>query len=582
MKTNGPKWKRTERVMIKDISKREGQSGWRDMDAERQAELETDFRDGAYRMTVLDRPSLLEFGGQKCNDADGLWLVDDGYQTIVVLDKLYAAWTRGLEVSDNLQEDFQNGILVDIVEYEDDDRDAREWWNAGKHDEDSNKFVPTKIKTKVKVALSFHKKTPGGDWAATAKTMTAYYGKSKARTVSRWCSAAQIVPEEVLDMVSARRNFLVGYIFDNIHFTGPDKNKILSSNAMKIALTLLFEELDSRVGVSVPDFENRWCAPLRVAELWTKRFLSRFGDVARTNPGFQRVVDMLHSKAGRSKILACMTSGCPLEGRSSEDCGIAECHNIVAELKNKKAGSSHPAENPPGSTTAGADNNTTSGAEHRDAPPVAPPVPVEEATPEEKADSDIMQELFNASFKPQQRSSVPIPTQKEEAKDSVSVVYAKSKEELSSIKVYDDMANLSEVLAPALAVNATGRTMMFVDAPSSKAKVAAAYLSAVGVAAKAAKLQRSVVLASVGPRMTSVATVDAKMSELWPDNAQSVIPLTAGALQSAQTRPSWLITSSTDCDDASMPTVLAILRSRAKPIEATRFRCCNSKCREAA
>ena len=42
-------------------------------------------------------------------------------------------------------------------------------WQALCHDQDSNRYKPTSIETKVAVVMAAKSKVPGGDWGAVSK-----------------------------------------------------------------------------------------------------------------------------------------------------------------------------------------------------------------------------------------------------------------------------------------------------------------------------------------------------------------------------------------------------------------------------
>ena len=87
---------------------------------------------------------------------------------------------------------FEVGLLVDYMCYVDNnDRDAREAWQAIAHDEDSNKYRPTTLLQKVAVVRKVRARAPGGSWDETRKALVGMYGQSKSRTVSRWIGAVR-------------------------------------------------------------------------------------------------------------------------------------------------------------------------------------------------------------------------------------------------------------------------------------------------------------------------------------------------------------------------------------------------------
>ena len=94
-------------------------------------------------------------------------MVDDGLHTCVALAKKmrdYEAWVQAgsKESSGDAPDDImwdqllldtlKDGLVVDWVQYPEEDRDVRVCWNTHVHDEDSNRYSPTSLWQKLQAA----------------------------------------------------------------------------------------------------------------------------------------------------------------------------------------------------------------------------------------------------------------------------------------------------------------------------------------------------------------------------------------------------------------------------------------------
>ena len=134
--------------------------------------------------------------------------------------------------------------------------------------------------------------------------------------------------DSILKLVSETRGFHAFFIFDNPYFIGPDSSSsqrlVLSESTQAKVIELVTEDIASGVGVSSQDFQEKYCRPLRLGEVWLNRQKAHFGKCVTDSPAFQRVANMLLSSQGRVRILACIRGSCPLEGRSDQDVGASE------------------------------------------------------------------------------------------------------------------------------------------------------------------------------------------------------------------------------------------------------------------
>ena len=119
------------RIPLAELSVAED-SGWRTLDESHVKALEETVRGGAWGQTTLVRPSVLQEGEKKCVSAeDGRYLLNNGLHAVKALMNV-AAEVETMEestpswVNAELAEIFSGGgLLVDVVEYNTQDRTAR-------------------------------------------------------------------------------------------------------------------------------------------------------------------------------------------------------------------------------------------------------------------------------------------------------------------------------------------------------------------------------------------------------------------------------------------------------------------------
>lgn len=80
---------------------------------------------------------------------------------------MLSVWT---EATGRLLEALQQGARFDFVAYPDNaDVDARVAWNGMRHDQDSNRYLPTSVEVKLKIVQGMRARVPGGDWQSCMK-----------------------------------------------------------------------------------------------------------------------------------------------------------------------------------------------------------------------------------------------------------------------------------------------------------------------------------------------------------------------------------------------------------------------------
>ena len=186
-------------VAIEDVSLAED-SGWREIDQARVAELRQSFEGGQYGMNLLKKPSLLQESGQRLTCKDTLLKLADGKHTFQALSDIKKHYDSLAEnqrecqgYTHHLIQALTVGVDVSVLEFEEWDDDVTLAWAVTIHDTESNKYKPTSLKDMVSVATRYKSKVPGGSWSGTQALLESVYGKSRRMFVFRMVKAAQSV-----------------------------------------------------------------------------------------------------------------------------------------------------------------------------------------------------------------------------------------------------------------------------------------------------------------------------------------------------------------------------------------------------
>ena len=150
---------------LQDISLNPDVSSFRGRDDERIKELSEKFRNGEFSMSLFAGVQVVcDPAGKEMLDCNGLTILSDGFQTVAALVGLKKEYEENLELDmpENLEPIFRDGLNVDMVSYGTYDRDMHISWQAMRHDESQNKYRPTSIWQKVDVVSRFQRRVAGG------------------------------------------------------------------------------------------------------------------------------------------------------------------------------------------------------------------------------------------------------------------------------------------------------------------------------------------------------------------------------------------------------------------------------------
>ena len=223
---------------------------------------------GDFGKTSMTRPSLLVSQEDKpvVSSEDGLHVIDNGKAWVQALKQceekyseleceLLAACPQAA-VKDIPEEEwpewtlpalrrtFQEGLLVDYMQFPTDDRFAHAAMQTLMHEADQNKYRVATVCDKVAMVRRAHI----GDWGATKRQLLEVLGQQKMSTIQRWITLARDVDQEVLEWVDANwcdlpQNYIVGNKF--LTGKGEDWRLRLSMQYGVLALTFLREDLGS-------------------------------------------------------------------------------------------------------------------------------------------------------------------------------------------------------------------------------------------------------------------------------------------------------------------------------------------------
>ena len=517
------------------------------MDLTHVKDLET-VRGGAWRQTTLVRPSVLQEGGEE----DGRYVLNNGLHAVKALmnvaAELEAADSGGSPdwLNEELAEIFSGGgLLVDVVEYSSPDRSARYAIQALAHEQEQNRYRPATLKNKVDLVSRMYLSMK--DWSSVTKQLLDVLGVSKRSTVQRWVTLARDLDPDVLAEIQAKcptlpQEFVIGnkYLIGR----GESLRFRLSAKYASVAIEWLLD-VAADDGISAAMFVNEICLPAKTLELWEQSTIKRFGGVAESFKPFQRVVHSLQ-KNGRARILACIRERMPLGGGGKTgpgtSVGIEECKAVLDELSKMRAGAVPedpvPAESQ-GSDAAAAEPSCAAdgdGGEYADLLTVGGEAGTAEDPLAKELQAEVTKQLVHVAIHSEKASFVS---------------------DCTSRIVSDEKA------------------IIYVEAPSSKARIAADFLK---IASELPTANTAAVFVPVQGRLAMLYNAAASVKKWFP--GRQMFTVTIGAdHQSARSRTSFGIYVPIPSVQRDVPSSLSSAGCRARAVEGLRMRCKSAACR---
>ena len=563
----------SKRLMLDELSIAED-SGWRELDSERVAELADLFRAGDYGATTLAAPSVLFGENQQYlqSQVDGRIRLNNGLSTIAalkLLEKEYKAalaetaaggtaphsaggtaplpaggtdphpaggtapdpaggtaplpaggaapleppeWARG-----RLLEALIEGVRVDVVQYTNsEDYAIVVAINGLQHDAEQNKYTPTSITTKIQIVRTQRERVEGGDWGLALAALLRIYGPSKRRTVSRWIALARDLPEAVQAHFASRRLRALphNFVFDNKFLVGrgEEARYKLSPEFAIIALDLVVDRVEAALPVSASMFATEFCSVMKLVERFQITTVKTYGKAAETFPAFQRVIRLLCSENGRQRVLACLRDKQPIAGvpGKSEAAGIEEARLVIEELSKMKAGTDASKDRCMIEQNAGGDCPASS----VDAAGGECPAGCAEVEDED---------LVMASESKITEDPVQVRARVLAEKDLAHIAYHQKTESF--------LADVSS------RVFRSQRVVAFLDMPTSRLKVFADSIKLVA----SLGLERLAVMIPVGRRIDVMAGVLMNVKKAFPKQTPYVIQFDAGDKQTTRSIPTYAV-----------------------------------------
>ena len=223
--------------------------------------------------------------GQPSVDFNGLFLLNDGYQTIAAMAEIKALLidSPDMEVPENVHHEIANGIEVDYVHYKEYSRDDHIAYQTLRHDSDQNKFRPSSVYQKIGVVERYAAKAVNRDPQIVMQQLTKVFGKAKGRTIQRWIRGHGNLGSRVIETLKEFRSAPDSYVLDNAYLLGPGPQKLKPDDACK-ALHLCKQCMEDGVTMTESLFKTQICSPLLMKTCWVKAMKKQFGAQAIDTP----------------------------------------------------------------------------------------------------------------------------------------------------------------------------------------------------------------------------------------------------------------------------------------------------------
>ncbi|OLP92330.1 hypothetical protein AK812_SmicGene25877 [Symbiodinium microadriaticum] len=330
-KLTAPTKKAFQKIPLEDLSLAHD-SGWRSIDETFVATLVESITSGQWGQSIFAGVTVL--GPSDLSAEDSRRLIDNGKQCVAAFvqvkgsQALYGvqgmrkalrekkkpssasvsgsesaesdpAWMSDPAVIDILD----NGLECQQVEYADwMDRPLQICWQCLCHDESSNQFRKSDIKSVVETCESFKSRCVGGSGIANAHfhlDMLAAFGQGRRSTIYRWVALARSLDKLTIEKLYERRDLGFSLVMENKYFTGQG-----AEASFKLSTEFAVACLDRLHALQAQDFMQT-----------TQKHYQKVLDTSAGAKGMlARVKDFLQSENGRQKILYCIKNRIPLTG----------------------------------------------------------------------------------------------------------------------------------------------------------------------------------------------------------------------------------------------------------------------------
>ena len=438
----------------------------------------------------------------------------------------------------------QEGIRVDFVQYESDDRALTIAWNTWIHDLDSNKYRTSSIGEKVSLVKERLEGQTPEDYTKVKTALLEVYGAQAESRVNRWLRASRTLLPAVLLKLEEKPELPQSYIFDNSNFTGVPKDKLAERPAIT-AITVLFDRMDASEKIAPEMFRTDICACFKKLHQWETFAKGQFKNEWREVPAVERILDSLYSETGRSKISrvpGALSIKPHQKHDPSEPVGLEELSALMFELSNLKEKKKNAAAKHGGMSPAESESAVNQGT-HGNA--------------EEEVGLDV--DAFDEADKED-----PVKTR------------AKSLMECDLGRV-TMVLNDVEFLSSCKKQMLPGQRVVFlVDMPSSKAKLLSAALDSIEMVVQEISHRNFVICAFAGRRVTNLNHVFYSMANKWKKEAEPIV-IMCGAKEGSTTKPTYCVrlevSSQSKKTAPRLCNYMAINSTRASAWEGLHLRC---------
>jgi len=558
-KSYGPTFVKNAQVLLKDLSVDDPSTGWREPSESRVQELYASFWSGNFGLTVTCGVQILNK-----EDSGGKKIIDDGVSTVKALLLCQAqaaaeasscgtvpvdaarAKSHGV-VSAALRDVFENGLVVRIVQYsDDDDRQLRENWNIAKHDEENHSVRWSTLWQKLNAARSRFKQL--GSWTEATESLLELYGPGKRSTVGRWIRAARGIDEDVFEHLKTFPELRGTFLWDNNYLivsAGAKQREQLSSKFAVKALRILQNNPDC----TGPAFQDKVCKPMKVVEIWMALMTKRFGSVASLSPAMHRLVDHLCTSTGLESVTFCLQKKANLQD------GISECGLLLQEFEKCKAGGlPPPAKIPTDAEKKAEEQRLKKQAEAEAKAKVEAEQKALKESEEEKARTDFEALTHEADLclltgdLPKSGSGVIVVEPKlKSVEDLAAATVAGS---LDKVHFETSLQTLVEKLGKAR----SNRSVILLDCPTTSLKGFIGMLEAAGkmweaIRSTADEYTRFRVVVLIGSRFELIAKLTEKVKQYFGNSFQTmVVQLKSKDRQSERSKPTYAVMCLPGCE----------------------------------
>ena len=322
-------------------------SGWRELDPDRVAELEAVVFEGNFGNTSLAAPSLIAENDKiRISREDGRLQLYNGKHWIQCLKNVQEQLGDIVDLeaqvwyTNELKEVFSVGLRVDVFEFiEPYDALHHQTVQSFAHETDQNKLYNTSILQKAKLVKAYFERE-GRNWHRVQQALVASLGESKRSTINRWVVIGRDLAPEVLAHIGKHKDIAQQFVVGNKFLVGAGESARfkLSNKWAKVAFDWYLQKRAAKKNISSDEFANEYCLPAKHMETWERAQVKIYGVAATGFAAFSRVVERMQSEQARRRVLVWVNDS---ELRKQPHLGLDELKVVVEEMQKMKAGTNN-------------------------------------------------------------------------------------------------------------------------------------------------------------------------------------------------------------------------------------------------